>query len=32
MLPPGTLKALKGHYDGIVTVVLFAMVAGGLVA
>jgi hypothetical protein len=32
MLPPGALKALKGHYDGIVTVVLFAMAVGGLVA
>lgn len=24
MLPPGTLAALKGHHNGVVTVVLFA--------
>jgi hypothetical protein len=32
MLPPGTLQALKGHYDGIVVVVLFAVAVAGLLA
>lgn len=32
MLPPGTLKALKGHPNGIVTVVLFAVAVGAILA
>lgn len=28
MLPPGTLAALKGHHNGIVAVVMFAIAAG----
>jgi hypothetical protein len=32
MLPPGTLRYLKGHHDGIVIVVLAAMGAGSCVA
>jgi hypothetical protein len=32
MLPPGTFKALKGHHNGIVTVTLFVVALGGLVA
>jgi hypothetical protein len=30
MLPPGTLKALKGHPDSIVTVVTFAIAVGAV--
>lgn len=31
MLPPGTLAALRGHHNGIVSVVMFAS-AGGVMA
>ena len=32
MLPPGTLVALKGHFDGIVTVVALAVAAVAMAA
>jgi membrane protein implicated in regulation of membrane protease activity len=32
LLPRGALAALKGHYDGIVTVVGLAITAGGMTA
>jgi len=32
MLPPGTLAALKGHFDGIVAVVALAIASGAMAA
>lgn len=32
LLPPGTLSALKGHHNGIVTVVTFTLAIGGMAA
>lgn len=32
MLPPGTIKALKGHHEGVVTVVLVAVTLGSILA